>query len=156
MFSRFWLAPFYCCCCSGWPSLALASQNAGVSAATVAEPSPMASPDLSQCQASAALHDSFMPSKPVPPQWLLSYQVHPPRRVRPLPFWTQLVCADPEETLPRSHLSGAGFLSALTSQPQLTSISCPSSTKVPLHWCWPLVDHGWCFSPLTICTESQF
>ena len=41
------------------------------SIATEAAPSTMAFHGLSQCQASAALHDSFLPSKPVPPGWLL-------------------------------------------------------------------------------------
>jgi hypothetical protein len=39
--------------------------------ASEAAPSPMAFHDLSQCRASAALRDPFMPSKPEPPGWLL-------------------------------------------------------------------------------------
>lgn len=59
-----------------------------------------------QWQASAALYDPLMPSKPVPPGWHLNYQVQ-------LLAWskssgTQLVCADSEEILPRCyHLSEA-------------------------------------------------
>ena len=41
-------------------------QYPGVSTATEAAPSPMASPGLSWCQASVALQDAFMPSKPAP------------------------------------------------------------------------------------------
>lgn len=39
--------------------------NLEVSTATEAVPAPMASPGLSQGQASAVLHDPFMPSKSV-------------------------------------------------------------------------------------------
>jgi len=39
----------------------------GPSIATEAAPSPMAFHGLSQCPASAALHDPFMPPKQVPP-----------------------------------------------------------------------------------------
>jgi hypothetical protein len=36
---------------------------------TEAAPSPMTFPSLSQCRASAALHDPLVPSKPVPHRW---------------------------------------------------------------------------------------
>lgn len=49
--------------------------NTGTSAAIPATPSAMVSPGLSQWQASAALHGFFMPSKPVPPGWLVYCQV---------------------------------------------------------------------------------
>lgn len=49
--------------------------NTGPSAATEAVPSLIASPSLSQSQASATFHDIFMPLKPAPPGWLLSHQV---------------------------------------------------------------------------------
>ena len=39
--------------------------------ATEAPPSPVPFHGISQCWASAALHDPFMPSKQVPPGWLL-------------------------------------------------------------------------------------
>ena len=45
------------------------SSSPGLSIATEAALSPMAFSGLSQCQASVALHDSFMPSKPVLSRW---------------------------------------------------------------------------------------
>lgn len=72
--------------------------NPRLSTTTEAAHSPMDSPGLSQCQNLAVLHDSFMPSKPVPPVWLLDYHVQ-------LPVWatilatsgTQPPCADSQE-----------------------------------------------------------
>ena len=65
-------------CCSWWSSHGTGISKTlhdpfspGPSIATAAAPSPMAFHGLSQCRASAALRDPFMPSKPVPPGWPL-------------------------------------------------------------------------------------
>lgn len=47
------------------------SFNSWASTATKAAPSLMTSPDLSQCQVSASLHDPFIPSEPLSPGRLL-------------------------------------------------------------------------------------
>nr|BAE38023.1 unnamed protein product [Mus musculus] len=66
--------PVLHCCCSWWSSHGTGISKTlhdpfspGRSIATEAALSPMAFHGLSQCQASAALLNSFMPSKPVPP-----------------------------------------------------------------------------------------
>ena len=46
-------------------------QSWTITITTEAAPLPMTFYELSQCWASAALHDPFMPWKPVPPGWLL-------------------------------------------------------------------------------------
>ena len=76
--SRLQMLVFHCCCCSWWSSHGTGISKTlhdpfspGPSIATEAAPSPMAFHGLSQCQASAALLNSFMPSKPVPPGWPL-------------------------------------------------------------------------------------
>ena len=71
--------PVLHCCCSWWLSHGTGISKTlhdpfspGPSIATEAEPSSsMAFYGLSQCWASAALCDPFMPSKPIPPGWPL-------------------------------------------------------------------------------------
>jgi hypothetical protein len=65
----------------------------------------------SQFQASAALHDPFMPSKPVPAGWLLHYQVQLPVRGTTLAAsGTQFLCVDSQKTITRRiHLGDASF-----------------------------------------------
>lgn len=72
--SRLQMPVLHCCCCSWWSSHGTGISKTlhdpfspGPSIATEAAPSPMAFHGLSQCRASAALCDPFMPSKPVPP-----------------------------------------------------------------------------------------
>jgi hypothetical protein len=72
--SRLQLPVLHCCCCSWWSSHGTGISktlhgpfSSGPLIATEAALSPMAFHGLSQCQALAALHDSFMLSKPVPP-----------------------------------------------------------------------------------------
>jgi hypothetical protein len=77
------------------------------STTTVAAPSPMASPDLSQCWASAALHDLFTPSKPAPPAWLLY--------------------------ITKSSCSTRYNLGCLWNTDSLCSQSCSSKTPLPWH-----------------------
>ena len=76
--SRIQMPVPHCCCCSWWSSHGTGISKTlhdpfspGPSIATEAAPSPMAFHGLSQCRASAALRDPFMPSKPVPPGWPL-------------------------------------------------------------------------------------
>jgi hypothetical protein len=66
--------PVLHCCCSWWSSHGTGIPKTlhdpfspGPSIATEAAPSPMAFRGLLQYRALAALHDPFMPSKPVPP-----------------------------------------------------------------------------------------
>lgn len=63
--------------------------NPEVSTATEVVPAPMASPGLSQGQASAVLYDPFMPSKPVPHERLLNMTkfIHK-HEVQPWPICT--------------------------------------------------------------------
>ena len=87
-----------------------ASFSPGSSTAAKAVSSPTNSPGLSQCLASAALHDPFMPSKPV---LLLHYQVWLPAHGT---TWetsgTYLVRTGAEQTLPRAfQLTDAGLFS---------------------------------------------
>lgn len=138
----------------------------GSSTATEALPLLMASPGLSKCQASAALHDPPMLSKPVPSEWLLHYQAWLSGQDTTLASsGIQLMCADPEETFPgRLHLSNAG-ISLITTDFLALPIQhqFPSNTEVSL-WkqaskqhpsvvsvLYPssrvLVDHDWLFSP---------
>jgi len=56
----------------------------GPSTAIVAAPSPMAFHGLSQCPASAAVHDPFTPSKRVPPVTLTHYPVQLQHEAQPL------------------------------------------------------------------------
>jgi hypothetical protein len=70
--------PVLHCCCSWWSSHGTGifktlhdPFSPGPSIATEAAPSQMTFHGLSQCRASAALCDPFMPSKPVPTGWHL-------------------------------------------------------------------------------------
>lgn len=95
----------------------------------------MASPGLSKCQASAALHDPPILSKPVPSGWLLHYQTWLSGQDTTLASsGTQLLCADLEETFPgRLHLSNAG-ISLITTDFLALPIQhqFPSNTEVSL------------------------
>ena len=112
---------------------------------TIAEaiPSPMAIHDLSQCQASAFLHDTFMPSKPVPPGWFLHItKSRCSMRYNLGYLWnTASLCS--QKTLPRRfHLSDAGLFTitanslAPANQHQLSQQFLPFLTLEP-------EPHGW-------------
>jgi hypothetical protein len=66
---------------------------------------------LSQFQASAALYDPVMSSKPVPPWWVLNYEAWLLTKDKTLATsGTQLLCIDSEKTLTRRfHLRDAGL-----------------------------------------------
>jgi hypothetical protein len=71
---------YYCCSWWSYHGTGISKTlhdpfSPGPSIATEAAPLPMAFHGLSQCRASAVLCDPFMPSKPVPPGWLLHIQV---------------------------------------------------------------------------------
>lgn len=90
------LALLHRCCCSGWPSRGAGiSTSAGIVCCNRATPSPKASLVLysggstpaPQRQAWAAHHDSFMPSKSVPPDFgsgTTKFSCQPARRRMPL------------------------------------------------------------------------
>lgn len=77
--------------------------------ATESVPSPLAFSNPSQYQASTAVHDPIMPSKPGPPG--KHYPVLLPALGKMLVTpKLQLLCADHEETLPRNfHISDSGL-----------------------------------------------
>ena len=110
--------PVLHCCCSWWSSHGTGISKTlhdpfspGLSIATEAAPSPMAFHGLSQCRASAALRDPFMPSKPVPPGWLLHItKPHCSTRYNLGYLWnTASLCS--QKTLPRRcHLNDAGLI----------------------------------------------
>ncbi len=115
--SRLQMPVLHCCCCSWWSSHGTGISKTlhdpfspGPSIATEAAPSPMAFHGLSQCRASAALHDPFMPSKPVPPGWLLHITKSSHSTRYNLGYlWNTASCAL-QKTLPRRcHLNDAGL-----------------------------------------------
>ena len=67
----------------------------------------MAFPGLQQCQASAVLNDPFMPSKPVPPVWLLHLIKPSCNRKCNLGYLWNTISLCFQKTLPRLHLSDA-------------------------------------------------
>lgn len=82
--------------------------NPGLSRASKAVPSPMASSGLSQCQSSAFLHDSCMLSKEGRPGWLLFYQVQ--LQVGGITLTTASVCWAQGNTFHRISLRWWWFL----------------------------------------------
>jgi hypothetical protein len=112
--SRLQMTALHCCCYSWWSSHGTGISktlhdlfNPGPSIATEAALSPMAFHGLSQCQASAALHDPFMPSC----TWvtLTHYQVPLQQEYNLGYLWnTASLCF--QKTLPRRcHLNDAGI-----------------------------------------------
>jgi hypothetical protein len=81
----------------------------GPSTTAEATPSPMDFHDLSQCQDSAVLHDTFMFSKPVPPGCLLhiTKSSHSTRYNLGYLWNTASLCS--QKTIPRFQLSDAGL-----------------------------------------------
>lgn len=114
--SRLQMPVPHCCCCSWWSSHGTGISKTlhdpfspGSSIATEAAPSPMAFHGLSQCQASAALLNSFMPSN----QYHLGdpYTLPSPATAQCTTLaisGTQPLCS--QKTLPRRcHLNDAGL-----------------------------------------------
>jgi hypothetical protein len=107
--SRLQLPVLHSCWCPWWSSHG-GPFSPGPSIATEAAFSQMAFHGLSQCQASAALHDPLMLSKPVPPVWLLHITKSCScTRYNFGYLWnTASLCS--QKTLPRRfHLNDAGF-----------------------------------------------
>jgi hypothetical protein len=98
------IAGVFCCNWAALPPIASNSLhdhfNPGLSIVTEDTSSPFASPSLSQCHTSAALHEPLMPSKPVPPEWLLHYQVWLPAQRTTLAAHKTQFCV----LIPRKHL----------------------------------------------------
>ena len=115
--SRLQLPVLHCCCCSWWSSHGTGISKTlhdpfspGPSTTAEATPSPMAFHDLSQCQASAVLHDTFMPSKPVPPGWLLHITKSCCSTRHNIGYFWNTASLCSQKTLPRRcHLNDAGL-----------------------------------------------